>query len=112
MRNQMNTSLIFDSKYCLRAEDTTKEPGYAFSDVVFLFPEVYLFIGFLTYLFPYLIISRLIQRGGKQQSNLFLVSAGSDLRMSPLRPNPLSIRVEERRSKIIRGFLRLFSRTN
>ena len=47
MRNQMNTSLIFDSKYCLRAEDTTKDSGYALSDVVFLFPEVYLFIGVL-----------------------------------------------------------------
>ena len=36
----MNKDLHFVSKYCLRAKDTTKERGYAFSNVVFLFPEV------------------------------------------------------------------------
>ena len=50
--------------------------------------------------------------GGQQQSNLIPVSAGSDLRMSPLRPNPYkSIGIGERRSKF-RGFLQLFSRPN
>jgi hypothetical protein len=112
MRNPMNTTLNFDSRYCLRARTTAKEPGYANSNAVFLFPEVCNFIGFLSYLFPSLIISRVFQRGGQQQSILFPVSAGSDVRMSPLRPNPyLSAGVEERRGKYkFRGLLRLFSR--
>ena len=114
MHDQMNTSLQFDSRYCLRAEDTAKKSGHANFDAVFLFPEGCNLIGFLSYLFPSLIISRVFQRGGKQQSNLFPVSAGSDVRMSPLRPNPfLSAGVEERRGKYkFRGLLRLFSRTN
>ena len=74
--------------------------------------ELSYYIGFLLQFFPSLILSRVTQNKGKQQSNLFLVSAGSDLRMSPLRPNPLSIRVDERRSKNVRDFLLLFSRTN
>lgn len=115
MRNPMNTTLNFDSRYCLRARTTAKEPGYANSNAVFLFVRgLKNFIGFLSYLFPSLIISRVFQRGGQQQSNLFPVSAGSDVRMSPLRPNPyLSAGVEERRGKYkFRGLLRLFSRTN
>ena len=69
-------------------------------------------IGFLSYLFPCLIVSRLTQRGGQQQSNLFPVSAGNDLRMSTMRPNPyLSTGVEMRKSKF-RGFFQLFSRPN
>ena len=108
----MSQGLNFSRDIASGQEITTKERFTAYSDVVFLFPEVYCFIGFLTYLFPYLIISRLIQRGGKQQSNLFLVSAGSDLRMSTLRPNPyLSIGVKMRKSKF-RGFFQLFSRPN
>jgi len=48
--------------------------------------------------------------GGQQQSNLYSVSAGSDLRMSPLRPNPLlSIEIEMRKSEF-RGFFQFLSR--
>ena len=50
--------------------------------------------------------------GGQQQSNLFSASAGSDLRMSTMRPNPyLSAEVKMRKSKF-RGFFQLFSRPN
>jgi hypothetical protein len=70
------------------------------------------YIGFLSYLFPGLFITSLIQRGGQQQSSLFSVSAGNDLRMSTMRPNPyLSTGIDERRSEI-RGFLQLFSQAN
>ncbi len=65
----MKRSSKIDSRYCLRAKDTTKERGHSFSDVVFLLPEVSHFIGFLTYLFPCLIVSRLIQRGGQQTAS-------------------------------------------
>lgn len=49
---------------------------------------VVFFIGFLIQFFPSVILSTEIQNKGKQQSNLYSVSAGSDLRMSTLRPNP------------------------
>lgn len=47
MHDQMSKSLKFDSKYCLRARITAKGTGHANSDAVFLFPEVYHFIGVL-----------------------------------------------------------------
>jgi hypothetical protein len=77
----------------------------------FLFPEVSHLQGVLhSSSLPDYIEDK--KSGGQQQSNLFPVSAGSDLRMSPLRPNPyLSIGIDERRSEK-RDFLQLFSRTN
>lgn len=52
------------------------------------------------------------RNGGIQQSNLFAVSAGNDLRMSTMRPNPyLSAGIEMRRDKF-RGLLQLNTRTN
>ena len=89
----------FDLKYCLRAEDTTKEPGHAFSDVVFLFPKALLLIGVLhSSAVPDYIEDK--KSGGNQQSNLFSVSAGNDLRMSTMRPNPyLSTEIEMKRVK-------------
>jgi hypothetical protein len=108
----MSLTFQIELRYCLRVEDFQVRFRTHASGLDFLFPKAPYFIGFLSYLFPYLILSRLIQRGGQQQSNLFPVSAGSDLRMSPLRPNPyLSIGIGERRSKK-RGFLRLFSQAN
>lgn len=78
----------------------------------FVFGRLCYFIGFLSYLFPSLFLMRVFQRGGNQQSNLLSASAGSDLRMSPLRPNPyLSAEVKMRKSKF-RGFFQLFSRPN
>jgi hypothetical protein len=59
-----NTILVQD--ICQRAKDTTKERGHSFSNVVFLFPLAPYFIGFLSYLFPSLILSRVFQRGGQQ----------------------------------------------
>jgi len=57
-----------------------------------------------------------IQEEGTRQSNLFTASAGSDLRMSTLRPDPFSSAgIEARRSvtaKAGRDFLRLSSRAN
>jgi hypothetical protein len=51
-----------------------------------------------------------IQEGGIKQSNLFSVSAGNDLRMSTMRPNPyLSAGIEERRD--YRGLLLFNSRS-
>lgn len=109
----MSKGLHFSSRYCLRAKDTTsKETGHANSDgVVFLFPEVCFCKGVLhSSSLPDYIEDK--KSGGNQQSNLFPVSAGSDLRMSPLRPNPyLSIGIEMRKSKY-RGFFQLFSRPN
>jgi hypothetical protein len=111
-RHSMNKESNFVLKYCLRAKDTTKETGDAYSNVVFLFPVAQLFIGFLIQFFPLLILSSKFQNKGKQQSNLFPVSAGNDLRMSTMRPNPyLSTGVEMRKSKK-RGFFQLFSRPN
>lgn len=50
--------------------------------------------------------------GGQKQSILYSVSAGSDLRMSTLRPNPLlSIEIDERRGEF-RGLLQFLSRPN
>jgi hypothetical protein len=40
----MNNDLKFYSRYCLRAEYTTKEWGHAFSNVVFLFCPVVSFL--------------------------------------------------------------------
>jgi hypothetical protein len=37
-RHSMNKESNFVLKYCLRAKDTTKETGDAYSNVVFLFP--------------------------------------------------------------------------
>jgi hypothetical protein len=50
----------------LRVKDYHKGTVHSLSNVVFLFPGVCYFIGFLSYLFPYLIISRLTQRGGQK----------------------------------------------
>lgn len=51
-----------------------------------------------------------IQEGGIKQSNLFSASAGNDLRMSTMRPNPyLSAGIEERRD--YRGLLQFNSRS-
>ena len=66
----MRKNLNFNENIAFGQEITTKERGHAFSDVVFLFPEAFTFIGFLSYLFPCLIISRLIQRGGQQTNCL------------------------------------------
>ena len=56
-----------------------------------------------------------IQNRGNQQSNLFMISAGNDLRVSTMRPDLISsVRIEERRSgttKVGRGFLQLISQT-
>jgi hypothetical protein len=108
---QMSNNTILVQNICLRAKRTTKETGHANSDVVFVLPEVCLYKGVLhSSTFPDFIEDK--KSGGQQQSNLFPVSAGSDLRMSPLRPNPyLSIGVEMRKSKF-RGFFQLFSRSN
>lgn len=62
----MNRDLNFDLRYSLRAEDTTKERGNAFSNVVFLYLGALHYIGFLIQFFPYLILSRLIQNKGQQ----------------------------------------------
>jgi hypothetical protein len=43
----MKSDLSFYTIFCLRAENTTKEWGYAFSDVVFLFPEFSILQGVL-----------------------------------------------------------------
>lgn len=68
---------------------------------------------FLIQFFSGLIISRQIQNKGNQQSNLFLVSAGSDLLMSTLRPNPyLSAEIEMRGSKNLGAFLGSITRLN
>jgi hypothetical protein len=61
----MNKDLHFTENIASGQEITTKERGHSLSNVVFLFPGVSFFIGFLSYLFPCLIISRLIQRGGQ-----------------------------------------------
>jgi hypothetical protein len=54
-----------------------------------------------------------IQEGGNQQSNLFLASAGNDLRMSTMRPNPyLSAEIEMRGSKNLGAFLCSITRLN
>ena len=105
----MSKDLIFDLKYCLRAEDTTKEAGHSYSDVVFLFPEASSFMGVLhSSSLPDYIEDK--KSGGQQQSNLFPVSAGNDLRMSTMRPNPyLSTGIVMRRGEK-GGFLLLFSR--
>jgi hypothetical protein len=68
-------------------------------------------IGFL-HSFSHPDFMTVIQNRGIQQSNLFPVSAGNDLRMSTMRPNPyLSTGIEMRKSKF-RGFFQLFSRPN
>ena len=56
----------FVKNICLRAKDTTKELGNAFSDVVFLFPELAFYIGLLIQFLPSLIISRVIRNKGQQ----------------------------------------------
>jgi hypothetical protein len=71
-------------------------------------------IGFL-HSFSHPDFMTVIQNGGKQQSNLYLISAGYFLRVKTMRPDPFSsVRIEERRSgttKVGRGFLQLFSQT-
>jgi len=130
----MNKNLYFYNIIASGREITTKERGNANSNVVFSFLQFFkisrgvlfnqnsipvfiiqwrlkIYIGFL-HSFSRPDFIEVIQSGGQQQSNLFPVSAGSDLRMSPLRPNPyLSIGIDERKSKY-RGFFQLFSRPN
>ena len=67
-------------------------------------------IGFFDTVNPALIYRVRNKNRGNQQSNLFSVSAGNDLRMSTMRPNPyLSTEIDKRRSKL-RGFLQLITR--
>jgi hypothetical protein len=107
----MSKDLIFDLKYCLRAEDTTKEAGHSYSDVVFLFPEASSFMGVLhSSSLPDYIEDK--KSGGQQQSNLLTASAGNDLRMSTMRPNPYLSAVVKMRKSEFRGFFQLFSRSN
>ena len=66
--------------------------------------------GFFSYSFPSLILSKQTQEGGIRQFNLSSVSAGNDLRMSTMRPNPyLSAGIEARRD--YRGLLQFNSRS-
>jgi hypothetical protein len=62
----MRFDLYFEVKYCLRAIDIQERFGHSYLPGFSFCPGVRYYIGFLTYLFPYLIISRLIQRGGQQ----------------------------------------------
>ena len=110
--SQMDRVNLLITKIAGFGNKTHERFGDAFVSGFLILKKFHFYIGFLLQFFPSLILSRVTQNKGKQQSNLFLVSAGSDLRMSPLRPNPLSIRVDERRSKNVRDFLQLFSRTN
>ena len=106
----MNKELVFNQDICLRAKDYHKGRGHSLSNVVFLFRGFCYFIGFDNIVFPSLILSREIQTVCEQQSNLLSASAGNDLRMSTMRPNPyLSAEVKMRKSKF-RGFFQLFSR--
>ena len=109
----MNASLI-NKQFDL----TTALPGgFSNSDTVMRFllasisAGLKIFIGVLhSSSFPDYIEDK--KSGGQQQSNLFPVSAGNDLRMSTMRPNPyLSTGVEMRKCKH-RGIFQLFSRPN
>ena len=106
----MNNELNFNENIAFGQEITTKERGHSFSDVVFLLSGASYYIGFDNIVFPSLIISRVIQTVRQKQSELFSVSAGNDLRMSTMRPNPyLSTGIAMRRGEF-RGLLQFLSR--
>ena len=65
-------------------------------------------IGYFDTVYPALIYRVQNKNRGTRQSNLIPVSAGNDLQMSTMRPNPFSIGIDKRRSKL-RGFLQLSS---
>ena len=99
----------FSNNIAFGQEITTAERGHAFSKVVFL---LCLGLNYLVFLHSFHRSDYIEtnKSGGQQQSNLFPVSAGNDLRMSTMRPNPyLSTGIVERRDKK-RGLLPLFSR--
>ena len=87
-------------------EITTAERGHGFSKVVFLLSLGFIFLQGVLHSssLPDYIEDK--KSGGIKQSNLFMASAGNDLRMSTMRPNPyLSAILELRKGKIGNFFL-------
>jgi hypothetical protein len=101
----MNREFNINLRYCFRADDIQVRLRSLVPTWIFFLQGVLHSSSLPDYI-------KDKKSGGQQQSNSFPVSAGSDLRMSPLRPNPyLSIGVKMRKSKF-RGFFQLFSRPN
>ena len=75
----MQSCLNSNSKYCLRAKDTS-QGLVALSCEVFLFVwRLFHYIGFLIQFFPSLILSRVIQNKGQQTDRLIKVCAMTEL---------------------------------
>lgn len=69
-RGEMKKEFYFNEDIASGQEITTNETRHGISTVVFLFPEVTNFIGFLIQFFPSVIISTEIQNKGQQTTCL------------------------------------------
>ena len=107
----MDQTFYFNENIAFGQEITTKERGDTYSDVVFLLSGALHLQGVLhSSSLPDCIEDK--KSGGQKQSELFSVSAGNDLRMSTMRPNPyLSAGIAMRRGEF-RGLLQFLSRPN